>query len=101
MALFTCSIGSLGSYSNEAGVENVTVTDSVFTKTDNGVRIKSWAKPSNGYARDIEFRNLIMQNVYNPIIIDQRYCSKRECPNQVNYFLYILSIIPIDYYNCL
>ncbi|XP_058760040.1 polygalacturonase-like [Vicia villosa] len=76
------SIGSLGSYSNEAGVENVTVTDSVFTKTDNGVRIKSWAKPSNGYARDIEFRNLIMQNVYNPIIIDQRYCSNRECPHQ-------------------
>jgi polygalacturonase len=77
----------LGTYSNEAGVENVTVTDSVFTKTANGVRIKSWAKPSNGYARDIEFRNLIMQNVYNPIIIDQRYCSKRECPHQVGYCL--------------
>ncbi|KAK2450018.1 Pectin lyase superfamily protein [Trifolium repens] len=45
------SIGSLGTYSNEAGVENVTVTDSVFTKTANGVRIKSWAKPSNGYAK--------------------------------------------------
>lgn len=81
--VFNCSIGSLGSDSNEAGVENVTVTDSVFTKTQNGVRIKSWAKPNNGYARDINFRNLIMQNVYYPIIIDQRYCTKTDCPHQV------------------
>ncbi|OIV98300.1 hypothetical protein TanjilG_16627 [Lupinus angustifolius] len=76
------SIGSLGTNVKEVGVENVTVTDSVFTKTENGVRIKSWAQPSNGYARDIVFRNLIMHNVYNPIIIDQRYCPGRQCPHQ-------------------
>ncbi|KAI4298207.1 hypothetical protein L6164_031794 [Bauhinia variegata] len=77
------SIGSLGTYVNEAGVQNVTVTNSVFTKTLNGVRIKSWAQPSNGFARDIVFRNLIMNNVYNPIIIDQRYCpGDRGCPRR-------------------
>ncbi|MED6217558.1 hypothetical protein PIB30_018952 [Stylosanthes scabra] len=76
------SIGSLGSYLEEAGVENITVTSSVFTKTENGVRIKSWAQPSNGYARDIVFRNLIMENAYNPIIIDQQYCPGRACPHQ-------------------
>ncbi|KAK7304092.1 hypothetical protein RJT34_15135 [Clitoria ternatea] len=76
------SVGSLGTFGDEAGVQNVTVTDSVFTKTDNGVRIKSWPQPSNGYARDIVFRNLIMQNAYNPIIIDQRYCPSGNCPHQ-------------------
>ncbi|RDX59008.1 hypothetical protein CR513_61930, partial [Mucuna pruriens] len=76
------SIGSLGTFADEVGVQNVTVTNSIFTKTENGVRIKSWAQPSNGYARDIVFRNLIMHNAYNPIIIDQRYCPGRGCPHQ-------------------
>lgn len=40
------SIGSLGKVFNEAGVQNVTVTNSVFTGSDNGVRIKSWARSS-------------------------------------------------------
>ncbi|KAJ0034856.1 hypothetical protein Pint_26351 [Pistacia integerrima] len=77
------SIGSLGDYQNEEGVQNITVTSSVFTKTQNGVRIKSWARASNGYARNIVFRNLIMKNVGNPIIIDQNYCpDKKGCPHQ-------------------
>ncbi|XP_027339472.1 polygalacturonase-like [Abrus precatorius] len=76
------SIGSLGTFEEEAGVQNVTVTNSVLSRTENGVRIKSWAQPSNGYARDVVFRNLIMQNAYHPIIVDQRYCPAKECPNQ-------------------
>ncbi|KAG8369379.1 hypothetical protein BUALT_Bualt14G0005100 [Buddleja alternifolia] len=76
------SVGSLGNSMNEAGVQNVTVTNSVFTRTDNGVRLKSWARPSGGYARNLEFRNLIMRNVANPIIIDQQYCPQNRCPNQ-------------------
>ncbi|KAF7803216.1 polygalacturonase-like [Senna tora] len=77
------SIGSLGNYVREEGVENVTVTSSTFTKSENGVRIKSLAQPSNGYTKGIQFRNLIMKNVYNPIIIDQRYCPKpTSCPRQ-------------------
>ncbi|TKY73013.1 Polygalacturonase protein [Spatholobus suberectus] len=77
------SIGSLGTFADEAGVQNVTVTNSIFTNTQNGVRIKSWARPSNGYAKDIVFRNLTMQNAYNPIIIDQNYCpTGSACPHQ-------------------
>ncbi|KAM4105627.1 hypothetical protein ACB094_04G005700 [Castanea mollissima] len=77
------SIGSLGDNLYEDGVQNVTITSSVFTRTQNGVRIKSWARPSTGYARNIVFRSIVMRGVYNPIIIDQKYCpDNKGCPNQ-------------------
>ncbi|KAJ8439385.1 hypothetical protein Cgig2_021799 [Carnegiea gigantea] len=76
------SIGSLGNSIHEAGVQNITVTGVVFWKTQNGVRIKSWARPSNGFVRGVIFRNLVMNNVYNPIIIDQNYCLNNQCPHQ-------------------
>ncbi|OIT02015.1 PREDICTED: polygalacturonase-like [Nicotiana attenuata] len=76
------SIGSLGNSNNEPGVTNVTVANSVFTKTQNGVRIKSWARASNGFVKNLMFRNLIMRNVGNPIIIDQNYCPHNVCPRQ-------------------
>ncbi|KAG6390744.1 hypothetical protein SASPL_148489 [Salvia splendens] len=75
------SIGSMGGNPGEGGVEHIVVNNSIFTRTENGVRIKTWAKPFNGYARDIMFENLQMQNVSNPIIIDQEYCPERNCPN--------------------
>lgn len=68
---------------NEDGVANITVANSVFTKTQNGVRIKSWARPSGGFATNIMFRNLVMRNVGNPIFIDQNYCPHNVCPRQV------------------
>ncbi|KAI3430145.1 uncharacterized protein J3R85_008159 [Psidium guajava] len=76
------SIGSLGKDQQEDGVQNVTVTTVTFTGTQNGVRIKSWAKPSNSFARNILFQHAIMNNVQNPIIIDQNYCPGSSCPNQ-------------------
>ncbi|KAH6778318.1 Pectin lyase-like superfamily protein [Perilla frutescens var. frutescens] len=76
------SIGSLGNSLIEEGVQNVTVTNSVFTKTQNGVRVKSWARPGGSYARNLVFRNLIMRNVANPIIIDQKYCPSNSCPHE-------------------
>ncbi|KAE8022726.1 hypothetical protein FH972_008506 [Carpinus fangiana] len=77
------SIGSLGKEVNEAGVQNVTVTNAVFSGSDNGVRIKSWARPSNGFVRNILFQNIVMNNVDNPIIIDQNYCPDNQgCPTQ-------------------
>ncbi|XP_030527795.1 polygalacturonase [Rhodamnia argentea] len=77
------SVGSLGEDANEDGVQNVTVTGAVFKGTQNGVRIKSWGRPSNGFARTISFRNILMKNVFNPIIIDQNYCpDNSNCPNQ-------------------
>lgn len=74
----------MGGNPNEDGVEHIVVTNSVFTNTDNGVRIKTWAKPSNSYARNLIFNNLTMMNVSNPIIIEQEYCPMKNCPNSVN-----------------
>ncbi|KAL5851119.1 hypothetical protein ACOSQ3_006237 [Xanthoceras sorbifolium] len=75
------SIGSLGKELNEDGVQNVTLTNAVFTGSDNGVRIKSWARASNSFVRNVVFQNIIMNNVENPILIDQNYCPNNQgCP---------------------
>ncbi|XP_010526709.1 PREDICTED: probable polygalacturonase At2g43860 [Tarenaya hassleriana] len=73
------SIGSLGKEEEENGVENVTVRNVKFTGTENGVRIKTWSRRSNGFARNIVFRHITMNAVKNPIIIDQNYCPNKPC----------------------
>ncbi|KAJ0092296.1 hypothetical protein Patl1_25489 [Pistacia atlantica] len=79
------SIGSLGKDTNEEGVQNVTVKNTTFVGTQNGVRIKSWARPSNGFVQGIRFLDAVMRNVQNPIIIDQNYCPHNlNCPGQVS-----------------
>ncbi|XP_057470534.1 polygalacturonase-like [Actinidia eriantha] len=77
------SIGSLGWELQEPGVQNVTVKTVTFTDTTNGVRIKTWGRPSNGFVRGVVFQHLLMDNVQNPIIIDQNYCpNNKNCPSQ-------------------
>ncbi|OAY73922.1 Polygalacturonase [Ananas comosus] len=77
------SIGSLGKRYEERGVENVTVRSTVFTGSMNGLRIKTWGRPSDGFVRGVAFEHALMQNVRNPIIIDQNYCpSNINCPDQ-------------------
>ncbi|KAG9446854.1 hypothetical protein H6P81_012982 [Aristolochia fimbriata] len=79
------SIGSLGKDRDEEGVQNVTVRRVVFTGTENGLRIKSWGRPSNGFVRGVVFQDAIMNNVDNPIIIDQNYCPRNQgCPGQAS-----------------
>ncbi|MQM03374.1 hypothetical protein Taro_036155 [Colocasia esculenta] len=79
------SIGSLGNSLEEDGVQNVTVKTVVFNATDNGLRIKTWARDSNGFVKDVVFEDVIMKNVKNPIIIDQNYCPGRTgCPKQTS-----------------
>ncbi|GLT73682.1 hypothetical protein SLA2020_455210 [Shorea laevis] len=79
------SIGSLGWVLNESGVQNITLTDAVFIRSDNGVRIKTWARQSNGFVRNVIFQNIIMNNVENPILIDQNYCPNNQgCPRQTS-----------------
>ncbi|KAF7151903.1 hypothetical protein RHSIM_Rhsim02G0175100 [Rhododendron simsii] len=79
------SIGSLGKKFQEAGVRNVTVSRVTFTGTQNGVRIKTWAKPSTGFVTGVVFQHATMVNVQNPVIIDQNYCPNNEgCPNQAS-----------------
>lgn len=74
----------MGKDLKEAGVQNVTVKTVTFTGTQNGVRIKTWGRPSNGFVRNVLFQDAIMVNVENPVIIDQNYCSDNKgCPGQV------------------
>ncbi|XP_023521323.1 polygalacturonase-like [Cucurbita pepo subsp. pepo] len=77
------SIGSLGAGNSEAEVSNIRVDRALISGTSNGVRIKTW-QGGSGYAKNIMFQNVVMNNVSNPIIIDQNYCDKEEksCPQQ-------------------
>ncbi|CAA6660273.1 unnamed protein product [Spirodela intermedia] len=47
-------------------MQNVTVKTAVFTGTQNGLRIKTWGRPSDGF------------NVENPIVITQSYCPNHK-----------------------
>ncbi|XP_022987940.1 polygalacturonase-like [Cucurbita maxima] len=77
------SIGSLAHNKNEPGVRNVTVSNAIFSGTQNGLRIKSWARPSSGFVYGVQFLGATMHNVQNPILIDQHYCPHNlNCPGQ-------------------
>ncbi|XP_073116247.1 polygalacturonase-like [Elaeis guineensis] len=77
------SIGSLGGTPQEDGVQNITVKSVVFTGTQNGVRIKTWGKPYTGFVKGVRFQHVTMQNVQNPVVIDQNYCpDNKNCPGQ-------------------
>ncbi|KAK3408281.1 hypothetical protein EUGRSUZ_J00557 [Eucalyptus grandis] len=76
------SIGSLGAHMSADYVSNVVINNSRLSGTTNGVRIKTW-QGGSGYASNIRFENLAMDNVTNPIIIDQNYCDQEKpCPPQ-------------------
>ncbi|CAH9135832.1 unnamed protein product [Cuscuta epithymum] len=73
------SIGSLGKYKDEQPVEGVTVKHCTLTNTDNGVRIKTWPASPEGTASGMHFEDVTMENVSNPILIDQEYCPWNQC----------------------
>ncbi|XP_050364772.1 polygalacturonase [Argentina anserina] len=77
------SIGSLGDGGSEDYVSKVLVDGAKLSGTTNGVRIKTW-RGGSGMASDITFRNIEMNDVTNPIIIDQNYCdtSDGKCKQQ-------------------
>ncbi|KAM3691246.1 hypothetical protein ACJW31_08G002200 [Castanea mollissima] len=50
---------------------------------NHGIRLKSWARPSSGFVQRVHFLGAVMQNVQNPIVIDQNYCPHNiNCPGQ-------------------
>ncbi|KAK4768735.1 hypothetical protein SAY86_026885 [Trapa natans] len=73
------SIGSLGKYDNEADVNGITVDKCTLSGTSNGLRIKTWPSDVQMTAYNITFNDVVMDNTYNPIIIDQQYCSSKGC----------------------
>ena len=74
------SIGSLGKYKEEEPVEGVTVKGCTLKGTTNGVRIKTWPnEPGTITVNDMKFEDITMDNVQNPVIIDQEYCPNNQC----------------------
>lgn len=111
--MYMFSIGSLGRGGNYVQVEDISISDAIFTRTTNGARIKTWQvtindhilpsilictnwlklskstnvvlqKVGRGYVKNVTFERLRFNNVQNPIIIDQNYCDfKNGCPELV------------------
>ncbi|KAJ0977056.1 hypothetical protein J5N97_012530 [Dioscorea zingiberensis] len=80
------SIGSLGGGTTDvAGVKNIMVRNITFVGSQNGIRIKTWAKPNSGFVTDVVFQHITMNAVDNPILVDQNYCpGNRNCPNMTS-----------------
>ncbi|PQM43241.1 exopolygalacturonase-like [Prunus yedoensis var. nudiflora] len=78
------SIGSLGGYANEDDVVGVVVKNCTFLGTSNGVRIKTWASPYASKASNFTFQDIFMDDVLNPITIDQEYCPHPPCSQQTS-----------------
>ncbi|VVB08636.1 unnamed protein product [Arabis nemorensis] len=80
------SVGSLGKYKGEKDVEGLTVRNSIFNATTEGLRIKTWAKSvSQISVSNFLYENIQMINVENPIIIDQQYCPHGQCDGSGEY----------------
>ncbi|XP_065859530.1 exopolygalacturonase-like [Euphorbia lathyris] len=77
------SIGSLGKYDDEKMLKNVLIQNCTMTGTDNGARIKTYAGSLPSVAQNITFKDIIMNNVENPILIDQFYGKKSGSPSKV------------------
>lgn len=72
------SVGSLGKYNNEEDVNGILVTNCTLLNTTNGLRIKTYAASQPSQALNITFKDITMDSVKNPIIIDQKYGSRES-----------------------
>ncbi|XBH99979.1 hypothetical protein VPH35_129167 [Triticum aestivum] len=73
------SVGSLGREEGEEDVRGLVIRNCTVRGTTNGVRIKTWPGSPPGRASNITFEDIIMADVSNPILIDQRYCPHGRC----------------------
>ncbi|KAJ9707753.1 hypothetical protein PVL29_000024 [Vitis rotundifolia] len=73
------SVGSLGNQEEEEEVRGLTVRNCTFRGSDNGLRIKTWAASTSNIASDLTFKDIVVENVRNPIIVDQQYCPHPPC----------------------
>ncbi|KAL3849740.1 hypothetical protein ACJIZ3_011622 [Penstemon smallii] len=70
------SIGSLGKRPDETDLGQITIINCTVKGTTNGARIKSYHSSPKMQATGITFQDIVMDQVRNPIIIDQHYHSK-------------------------
>ncbi|WZZ16792.1 hypothetical protein YC2023_109881 [Brassica napus] len=65
-------------------VTKVVLDTALLRETTNGLRIKTY-QGGSGYVQDVRFTNVEMQDVSNPILIDQFYCDNpTSCQNQTS-----------------
>ncbi|KAG8386530.1 hypothetical protein BUALT_Bualt03G0158000 [Buddleja alternifolia] len=79
------SVGSIGkSETTEESVSGVAVVNCTFRGSLNGVQIKTWpdSKAAGGSASNFTYDNIWMEDVENPIFINQQYCPFNLCNPQ-------------------
>ncbi|KAI3469344.1 hypothetical protein Pfo_026007, partial [Paulownia fortunei] len=77
------SVGSLGKLPNELDVHGLIVKNCTLIGTTNGIRIKTYPASGPSRASGMLFKDIIMDNVKNPIIINQNYGSDSSKPSLV------------------
>ncbi|KAG8370462.1 hypothetical protein BUALT_Bualt14G0119400 [Buddleja alternifolia] len=77
------SVGSLGKLPEEMDVQGLIVKNCTLLGTTNGIRIKTFAASGPSRASGMLFKDIVMYNVKNPIIIDQNYGSNSAQPSLV------------------
>lgn len=87
------SVGSLGKYPNEDNVYGLIVKNCTLSRTTNGVRIKTWGSSLASVAAGLTYQDIFMDNVANPIIIDQQYCPQAKCRRvcTINYLVLVIN----------
>ncbi|XP_051128438.1 exopolygalacturonase-like [Andrographis paniculata] len=77
------SVGSLGKVPNELDVQGLLVNNCTLISTNNGVRIKTYPASDPSKASGIVFADIVMEDVGNPIVINQNYGLKSTQPSMV------------------
>lgn len=71
------SIGSLAKDFEAERVQIVTVRNTTFTNTQNGLGIKSWARPSKGFVEGVQSLDaIIVCRMFKILVINQNYCPQ-------------------------
>ncbi|KAG4944215.1 hypothetical protein JHK85_048861 [Glycine max] len=71
------SVGSIGQGGQEEFVENVNVSNCIFNGASSAARIKTWPG-GKGYAKNIAFQNISVNQTDYPIYLSQHYMGTPE-----------------------
>ncbi|KAL4181263.1 hypothetical protein AMTRI_Chr12g270380 [Amborella trichopoda] len=72
-------VGSLGKFPKEEDVQGLHVENCTISDNTNDLKIKTWAGSASSSASKFTYEDIVMNNVANPIIIDQQYCPYTSC----------------------